>query len=258
MIIQPDSAVEAKIKSIRQNPWLVFLLPFIVYMAIGSFEPTPVNPLDADREKPNFVGLTSNSYPYVYSLKLAATLLVVAWLSPGYPKFTRFSFLSFVCGVVGVVLWVALAEFQKSSGFNKLLSSFISTDRPSFDPWNSDLHDNYPQIVWLFVVIRFVGLAIVVPLIEEMFLRGFVMRFTEQEKWWEVPWGTMTRNALIAGTVMPVLLHPGEILATVVWFGLIHWLYARTKNIWDCVIAHGITNLLLGIYVVKWQQWWLW
>ena len=31
---------------------------------------------------------------------------------------------------------------------------------------------------------------------------------------------------------------------------MITWLMLRTRNIWDCVAAHAITNLILGIYVV--------
>ena len=92
---------------------------------------------------------------------------------------------------------------------------------------------------------------LVVPLIEEMFLRGFVMRYTQAERWWTVPWGVADRTALMAATVIPVLLHPAEALAAAVWFGMIHWLYLRTKNIWDCVAAHAVTNLLLGLYVLE-------
>jgi hypothetical protein len=35
-------------------------------------------------------------------------------------------------------------------------------------------------------------------------------------------------------------------------------LVARTKNIWDAVLAHATTNLLLGIWVLGTRQWWLW
>jgi hypothetical protein len=39
---------------------------------------------------------------------------------------------------------------------------------------------------------------------------------------------------------------------------------AKTRNIWDCVAAHALTNLLLGIYIFAsgyiWasDRWWLW
>jgi hypothetical protein len=46
--------------------------------------------------------------------------------------------------------------------------------------------------------------------------------------------------------------------AAVVWFSLVTWLMIRTGNIWDCVAAHAVTNLLLGIYVLVSHDWHLW
>ena len=45
-------------------------------------------------------------------------------------------------------------------------------------------------------------------------------------------------------------MHPAELLAAAVWFSLVTWLMLRTPSIWDCVVAHATTNLLLGLYVV--------
>ena len=97
-------------------------------------------------------------------------------------------------------------------------------------------------------------------MIEEFFLRGFLMRFVIQPRWWEVPFGKLTPVAVAVGVGVPVLYHhfPVETLAVLVWFSLITWLMAKTKNIWDCVAAHALTNLLLGIYVLKFSAWWLW
>ncbi len=114
--------------------------------------------------------------------------------------------------------------------------------------------------VWAytFLAIRFLGLALVVPIIEEFFLRGFIMRFVVREDWWDVPFGHVTPLAAVLGTAVPMLMHPAELLAAFVWFSLVTWLMIRTKNIWDCVTAHAVTNLLLGIYVVTQHQWQLW
>jgi hypothetical protein len=50
----------------------------------------------------------------------------------------------------------------------------------------------------------------------------------------------------------------GEIFAAAAWFSLVTWLMIRTRNIWDCVAAHAVTNFLLGVYVVTQGQWQLW
>jgi hypothetical protein len=50
-------------------------------------------------------------------------------------------------------------------------------------------------------------------------------------------------------------MHPGEFIAALVWFTLVTWLMVRTRNIWDCVVAHALTNLLLGCYVLATGKW---
>ena len=36
---------------------------------------------------------------------------------------------------------------------------------------------------------------------------------------------------------------------------MITWLMLKTRSIWDCVVAHAATNLILGIYVVLSGTW---
>lgn len=237
----------------RPNPWLVFLLPFAIYLGLTSLEPSSVPNPDPEQPAANWLGLTAEHYPMVYGGKLVLTMLAVVAVARGYPRWRTPSLLSLLVGVVGIVVWVGLAEVQKWSGINEHL---FGPTRAEFDPWTNFAGEDWQRQV--FLAFRFVGLVLVVPVIEEMFLRGFVMRYTQAERWWEVPWGVADRTALIAGTVIPVLLHPAEALAAAAWFGMIHWLYLRTKNIWDCVAAHAVTNLLLGLYVLKYEQWWLW
>jgi hypothetical protein len=78
------------------------------------------------------------------------------------------------------------------------------------------------------------------------------------DSWWLVPFGAVSRLALVVGTAVPMMMHPGELLAALVWFSLVSWLMTRTRNIWDCVAAHAVTNFLLGIYVVQTGNWQLW
>jgi CAAX prenyl protease-like protein len=90
---------------------------------------------------------------------------------------------------------------------------------------------------------------------EEYFLRGFLMRYMATEKWWKYPIGMVTKSSAVAGTIVPMLMHPGELIAAALWFSLITVLYIRTKNLWECIAAHSTTNLLLGVYVVIFGAW---
>ena len=90
---------------LQRHHWVTFLLPFLVFMLVGSLEPTP--------EKPGgqSIGLAIPYayYPWVYAAKIALTLAAVVLVWPGYRKFPfRLTPLAIVVGVVGGVLWIGL------------------------------------------------------------------------------------------------------------------------------------------------------
>ncbi len=241
----------------RNNPWLIFLLPFVVFMLIGSLEPTPEWPGG------EFIGLSISysKYPLVYALKIALTLAAIGFVLPGYKQFPwRISPLAIGVGVAGIFIWVGLCRLDVEHAYLQPALERVglgwiigSGGRAAYNPF-VQLAD-WPLGAWSFLAIRFLGLALIVPLIEEFFLRGFVMRFAVDEQWWEVPFGKVNNLAVAAGTLVPVLMHPAELLAAAAWFSLVTWLMLRTRNIWDCVAAHAVTNLLLGIYVVTSGNW---
>lgn len=230
--------------------YLTFLLPFVVYMVVGSLEPTPPDPA-APSDDRGWWTLSYRLYPVIYTLKLGLTLACVILVSPGYRQFPlRLSGWWPVVGGLGAVAWVALAELQRP--WNPILGM---PERSSFNPL-VELADQ-PTLAYLFFAVRLLGLVVVVPIIEEFFLRAFVMRIVADAHWWRLPLTQITRAGLIAGTIVPMLTHPGEALAAAVWFSAVTWMMLRTGSIWDCIAAHALTNLLLGVYVVGWSRWFL-
>lgn len=257
---------------LARHPWVTFLLPLIVYMGAGALEPSlPKLPSagpqaateTADRPvsaRERAAAAAQARYPIAYTIKIALTIAAMIFVLPGYRQFPlRVSPLAIVVGVVGVVLWIWLCRLDLE---RKLLAplgleKFLGLgERPAYNPLESLAAT--PAWAYTFLAIRFIGLALVVPIIEEFFLRGFVMRFVMREDFWKVAFGDVTPAAIAAGTIVPMLTHPSELLAAAVWFSLVTWLMIRTRNIWDCVAAHAVTNLLLGIYVVTQHQWQLW
>ncbi|MCA9247858.1 MAG: CAAX prenyl protease-related protein [Planctomycetales bacterium] len=254
---------------LARYPWIVFLAPFIVFMLVGSLEPTKPSP-----NVPNTNRIEYAFYPYVYTAKIALTTLAIAFVWPGYRTFARrFSMLSVVIGILGGLVWIGICRLEiETRLFQQLVHQVIEpvARRVLSDPaWSYDfgaapqrsgfnpLVELKAQPLWAytFLGIRFFGLVIVVALAEEFFLRGFLMRYFVDETWWRVPVGQVNRAALIAGTAVPMLMHPGELLASFVWFSTITWLMLRTKSLWNCVIAHALTNLVLGVYVVASGDW---
>jgi uncharacterized protein len=236
---------------IERHHWATFLLPFVVFMLAGTLEPTPAAP----GGKAIGLAIPYTYYPWVYAARIALTVASIVIVWPGYRKFPlRLSWTAVVAGMVGGPLWIALAApgWERSHVWPLLqnigLGFLTGGDRSGFNPFNPDTGLS-AAAAWTFLAVRFFGLVAVVPLIEEFFLRGFVMRFVMERDWWDVPFGKVNGLAIAAGTILPVLSHP-EWIAAAVWFSMITWLMVRTRNIWDCVAAHAITNLILGVYVV--------
>ncbi len=238
----------------EKYPWLVFVLPFVVYMLVGSLEPSPTEP----GGKLLGLNLQYSAYPVIYTVKIASTLLCMACVFPGYRQFHRRpSLLAVGVGILGIVVWIGLWKISAQSGLTQWLAHFIGLGgRPEYNPLKELAAS--PAWAWGFLAIRFLGLVVIVPIIEEFFLRGFLMRLVMEQDWWKVPFGRASAGAIAVSIVVPVLTHPTEALAAAVWFGMVTWLMIRTRNIWDCVVAHAVTNLLLGIYVVTTGNWSLW
>ena len=240
------------------NPWVVFLFPLAVYVIVGSFEPArPQKPDEKVEASWIDLGLTYDHYPWVYALKVFLTTAAAIAVARGYPPRMRIRPLAVVVGTLGVVAWVALTHIQSwlvSRLDIELATEWLGGQRAAYNPLEQLGHT---PAGYLFLAIRWLGLAAIVPLVEEMFLRGFLMRYPIREDWWNVLIGTPDRFGIAAAVVLPMLMHPQEALAALVWFGAVAWLAVRTKNVWDCIAAHSITNLLLGVYVLVWDEWWL-
>ena len=238
-----------------QYPWAVFIIPYFVYALVGMLEPTSDASVDVLG-----VSIDYSSYPLVYTVKVALVMVTMVLLWGGYRQFAfRVSPLAIGVGVVGVVVWVGLCKLQFERAVVEALGvgEWIDTGRRSAYNPLVELAGR-PVLAYGFLVVRFWGLAVIVPIIEEFLLRGFVMRYFFQPDWWNAPFGKLSTAALVAGTLVPILTHPtSELLAVVAWFSMVTWLMWRTRSMWDCVVAHGVTNFLLGAWVVYSGDWYL-
>lgn len=226
------------------NPAFYRYFPFAVFMAFIGLE--EIIRFLAVHE---FITLGETTLYYLYPVKA----LVVAYLLYRYRK--KYSELNLkdlanlpatlaVCGTGLLVffLWIQMdwtvGVAGRPQGFNPTL-----------------LPGRELQIV--MTMIRVGGAVLLVPLMEELFWRSFLIRYIIDKDFEQVRIGTFTW---------------GSFLFTVVLFGAEHnYIYAgimagvvynlvlyKTRSLAQCVLAHAVTNLALAIYVVftgKWQFW---
>ena len=112
---------------------------------------------------------------------------------------------------------------------------------------------------WINLIFRFLRLVIVVPLVEEIFWRGFLLRYVIHEEFIKVPFGKFTWlscGVVIAGFTFE---HSQADWPAAALAGALYNLVAyRTRSLSACVLAHAVTNFALGLYVLRTGQWGFW
>ena len=125
-----------------------------------------------------------------------------------------------------------------------------------FDP---TVFEETAGLYWMTVLARFARLVIVVPLLEEIFWRGFLMRYLIHEKWRTVPFGAYTHLSFFAVAILFMFEHSMADWPAAIVTGILFNLVAiRTKSLAACVVAHAVTNLGLGFYIMATRQWGFW
>ncbi len=150
-------------------------------------------------------------------------------------------------GALAFVLWISPQAFFH----------FAPRVGTGFDP--TPLLAADPRAYWLTVTLRVVRLAVVVPWLEEVFWRGFLLRFLIKEDFLSLPFGSWTRLSfwvVVLGFIFEH--HPPDWPAACVTGILYNLVAVRTKSLPACVLAHALTNALLGGYVMATHQWGFW
>lgn len=221
-------------------PWIPWVGPFALYMLLTTLEPSLSRYM---------------AYQTLYAVKLIAVagLIVRFW-----PRYRPVSFegirLATIAGTVGFAVWIVLVKAQAMiPGFNGMIESLLGK-RTGFNPFPNELHSLAEMA---FVGIRLLGLIVIVPIMEEVFWRGFLARFLIADDFRKVPVGRFSTFSFCFVTLAFVSVHP-EILAALCWGAMINALCFRTGNLWACVGMHATTNAWLGAYILVTGNWSLW
>jgi CAAX prenyl protease-like protein len=110
----------------------------------------------------------------------------------------------------------------------------------------------------LFLACRVFGTAVVVPIVEELFWRGWLMRYLIDEDFRSVPLGSYSALSFWLTAVLFASEH-GPFWDVGLIAGIAYnWWMMRTGNLFDCILAHAVTNAGLAAYVLIFQQWKYW
>ncbi len=113
------------------------------------------------------------------------------------------------------------------------------------------------RLIWPLIALRWIGAALIVPVMEELFWRSYLMRWIESPQFETVNPQRVGPKAIVLSTFVFMLAHTLWLAAIVA--GLAYaWLYVRTGKLWTAVIAHAVTNGVLGLWVIHSGQWQFW
>jgi CAAX prenyl protease-like protein len=114
------------------------------------------------------------------------------------------------------------------------------------------------ELTPLMLALRTTRAALLVPVIEELFWRGWLPRWLQDTRFDRIPLGRYTPFAFWATAVLFALEH-GPFWEVGLASGIAYnWWMRRTRSLGDLVIAHAVTNLLLSAYVIASGRWTFW
>ena len=111
-----------------------------------------------------------------------------------------------------------------------------------------------PVVLWS----RIVRAVILVPIIEELFWRAWLMRWLISPRFEQIKLGTYSAAAFWITAALFASEH-GPYWDVGLIAGVIYnWWMIRTRSLGDCILAHAVTNGLLCAYVVAGRHWEYW
>jgi CAAX prenyl protease-like protein len=117
--------------------------------------------------------------------------------------------------------------------------------------------DAQGQLQWPLIAVRWIGASLLVPVMEELFWRSFLMRWIDRPQFETVLPQQVSIKAIVLSTFVFMLAHTLWLAAILA--GLAYaWLFVRTGKLWVPVIAHAVTNGALGVWVVATGNWSFW
>ena len=236
------------------RPWLPYVAPMATFLVLTSLE----GYLPGGTRGP-----AATYYPIFYAFKIAAVVAALAAcrstfrdLRPG-PGPGGLGLATGI-GLLVLALWVGLDGYYPTLDdlAHRILPRFFGTPgaRAEFDP-----NVLKPAARVAFLAVRFFGLALVVPLMEELFWRSFVVRYViDPDRFGSIPIGRITPAAAAITAALFAAEHPAEWLPALITGGLWAWLLWRTRSVAACFVSHAVANLGLGVYVMMTGSWKFW
>lgn len=154
----------------------------------------------------------------------------------------RTTLLSVCSGVVVFLLWIKMDwTFGGQSS------------PPGFNPglFEADF------LKWLMIAVRCFGAILIVPIMEELFWRSFLLRYLIDNDFEKVRIGQFSLFSFVAVSLLFGLEHH-YVFAGIMAGVAFNAIYYYSKSIIQCIVSHATANFCLAVYVLQSGQWQFW
>lgn len=180
-------------------------------------------------------------------IAVALALFLFFWQRGAYPELKGWR-----PGVVGIVLdvVVGLAVCALWMAPYILIPSLQPDPAEAFNPGSFGAGNEQTALA-----LRFIGFALLIPFIEELPVRSFLIRYADvfdsEKSFRGIPIGTFTMRSFLVTVAWFTFTHAQWEWPVAAATGIIYnvWLYKR-KHIGDLILTHGVTNCALFLWVV--------
>jgi CAAX prenyl protease-like protein len=153
-------------------------------------------------------------------------------------------------GLAVCALWVApdllVPGWRDSALFQNDVTGRLKT---SIDP---------AELTPLLLTLRTMRAALLVPVLEELFWRGWLPRWLQDQRFHRVPLGTYSALAFWGTAVLFAAEH-GPFWEVGLLCGVIYnWWMRRTGSLGDLILVHATTNLALSLFTIATGRWTFW
>ena len=221
-----------------------YLIPFFAYVALMAPGGMFGHAFGLDWE-----ALWKQYHPLIYAMEnlLAAFFLWAFWNHYTRIRWTHLP-LGVIVGLFGTLLWIGIEYFDQHIGFSKV------PDPATF--YNPDVMLPVAWHRWAYLAIRVAFPSLVVPFMVELFFRDFLMRaLVRGARFQDVPVGTFTWFSFIGMALAFGVNHAAQWPEGIAYGLLMGALLVRTKSLGACIVAHGVTNCTLYLYVIYSGDW---
>lgn len=229
---QPHTPQQTDRISLTKKPWIPYAVPFVLFIAItGLAKYFPESRDIIYMAKTIIIGALLWFWRRHYAQDITPGMTWTGYLA------------ALAAGLLVLFLWVVPEQLLPQLG-----------SPPGFNPYSFGWP---PRAVPGLIAIRLAGAALVVPVMEELFWRSFIMRYAINPDFRTVPLGTFTIFSFTATVLLFGLEHFRVIQGILA--GIIYALLViRQKTLKGSILAHATTNLGLGIYVLFTHNWLFW